>query len=232
MDRLPETSGLRRLPPPLNQKQLTAFVVSLCPANAPELVYGQTCCLVAPDAKLGLFSVYYDPHAPAAASHLASGSDSDSDPLWVVSTAEAMVHLRYQGWQVVASNAPAGDLDPAPTCFLCLTGRDLLGATVRCGIPGQPYDIVPILPALLPPQEVCTLPSVVSAASVLWRLTRSRSCFPMLIDGGNGRLDRCSRGLGGALSGVSCCSGERRTVWHQRRHGKTSLQHTKSLNLF
>ncbi len=164
MDRLPEASGLRRLPPPLDQKQLTACVVSLCPANAPELVYGQTCCLVAPDAKLGLFSVSYDPHAPAAASHPASDSDSDGDPLWVVCTAEAMVHLRYQGWQVVASNAPAGDLDPAPTCFLCLTGRDLLGAAVRCGIPGQPYDVVPILPSLLPPQEVCTLPpSVVSA---------------------------------------------------------------------
>ncbi|ELR18883.1 uncharacterized protein ACA1_037170 [Acanthamoeba castellanii str. Neff] len=106
MDRLPETSGLRRLPPPLDQQQLTVCVVSLCPANAPELVYGQTCCLVSPDAKLGLFSVSYDPHTPAAAS--CPANDSDDDQLWVVCTAEAMVHLQYQGWQMAETGVWIG----------------------------------------------------------------------------------------------------------------------------
>jgi hypothetical protein len=162
LDSLPHHSALPQLLASLQAKPLAqsvdstvasrVYVLSACPRHSAELVYAQSCCLVAHPSPLGLYLVRGRAGTPPE-------GEQESDWLVLCAPTDAL-DLAHQGYQFVTTEKPtasnqgatSGDSSsrPALQCFGQVSSEDLIGAQVRCLLTGQPYPEVYILPQLGP----------------------------------------------------------------------------------
>jgi hypothetical protein len=155
---------LRELLDAQRRVQAKLYVASVCPVSALGQVMTQTQCGVGHD--LGVFIVQgrrlqrNDDYC-----HLTEDwqqhywTDAHDGDRWLaVCSDTAAQHMVHQGFVLAAAASPsdAPDAPPPPvsvvrpTTYLVklasgLTGHDLVGLSVRCPVPGQQLDTVPIV---------------------------------------------------------------------------------------